>query len=501
MTTTTLTPDGVDGTHGTVTVFGGGTSHAAIADVTDAKYVRYQIRQSYTLSNFTIPAGAVTKSYQLIIRARTPSTNAGIGLQLWPGYPSQILRRPIGTAFATFAGTVRPYTFAQADLNNVEFNVFNYYYSYDPAEYVEVSRAYLELTYVAKPVTVVNAVSPDPYTASTMVPVSWVNTLDADGGGQTTFRVRVFTDAQYGAGDFDPATSEATFDSGTVLSSSTSTSVGPLLTGDTYRAYVRVHQTVNGEQHRSDYAFDQFELDVSTADVSTVTATPANASGRIAVSVAHDGTSEDWSLVEVQRSFDSGVTWAYVRSAARVNATGDADTFTVQDYETANGQSVIYQARATWFSSDLPITGAWVQSSSTSWSSASAWLKSPNNSTKNLIIDVEEPFVTRSFNVRAGQFDVINRAAPIVISDVLSTPASTLVVVTREAGEYESLISLIRDMVLLYHPTDCEGGTTARYLSVLSVSETPQQVRNKVSRVWSVGYVEVAPPADPNAST
>ena len=82
--------------------------------------------------------------------------------------------------------------------------------------------------------------------------MTWANTLDSDGGPQTKARVKVFSEAQFNAGGFDPATSTATYDSG-VLSQATTSHVGSSLLDGTYRAYPVVAQTVNGADHYSDW--------------------------------------------------------------------------------------------------------------------------------------------------------------------------------------------------------------------------------------------------------
>jgi hypothetical protein len=76
--------------------------------------------------------------------------------------------------------------------------------------------------------------------------VSWTYNANADGDRQISYRVKVFTAAQYGAAGFDPATSLATWDSGERPGPSTNQEIGTdLLNGGTYKVYVVAAQDFN----------------------------------------------------------------------------------------------------------------------------------------------------------------------------------------------------------------------------------------------------------------
>jgi len=498
MTTTTLRPDGTIDNGGS-SVTGAATRHLALNDDSDASYLTCSPSTfpKFDLGTFTLPAGAVTKSVAVRARARTSGSFGFVTLEVRRTPFSSLLvflyDAVSGSSFAEFSGSPVAVSLTQAEIDSLQV------WAGAAISDMQVSEAYVDIIHVPIPVTTVTAVTPDPYTASNLVPITWVNTLDADGGTQTRYQVRVFTAAQYGAGGFDASTSDATWDSGDTLSGSTTATTGALATGTTYRAYVRVAQTVNGVAHWGAYAYDEFTVTVTTAIVETLTTVESDATASITITAARDTTPDTaWEFIEVQRSTDGGTVWSDVRSATYVAATGDS--FEVVDYEVANAQTVVYRARATRILSTLPITGEWVESTPDpdSWTSTSAWLKSPSNPSRNLIVDIDTPFVATALPVRAGVFDIIGSAERVVISDVMSSPGSTLMIRTEPSDI--TLLALLRDLVLLYHPTVCEGGTVGRYISITGVSFTPTVINGHVYQLWTVPYVEIDAPRDPLAS-
>lgn len=68
--------------------------------------------------------------------------------------------------------------------------------------------------------------------------VTW-SYSDADGDAQTSYRVKIFTAAQFGIGGFDPEVSPNTWDSGVISGAATSQLVGTPLAQGSYRAYVK----------------------------------------------------------------------------------------------------------------------------------------------------------------------------------------------------------------------------------------------------------------------
>lgn len=487
-----------------VSVTGAGTYPVQLGDASDSTYASPTADGAFTrlgFSTYSVTAGSVVKQLRYKDRGVTDTLGNRIGSvrnasnqEVYStGYAAQFFAS-MGTGTFSWAAPSNPLTAGAA------FDVLvTFPKSGSGTLYAEMS---IDMMYVEPPVTTVTAVSPDPYTASNIIPISWTNSLDSDGGSQTRYHVKVFTDAVYGGGGFDPETSTPVWDSNATLSSTNGpVNTAPLPTGDTYRAYVKVAQTVNGVAHWGAWAFDTFQVSVTTSDVLSVVTAAQNSTARIDVTVNRDTGSSAWDFIEVERSRDAGSTWEDVRGATYVDATPIANSFAVSDYETGNGESVLYRARATRIVSDLPISGSWVQSTpAVAWTSTDVWLKVPTAATKNRTIDVYRPFQPRGYSSRVGVFQVIGRATPVAISDVLGDPAQTLTIDTLTETDSDDLLDVLRETFLLYCPTDCEGTEAVSYLAVTGVSMTPTPDRAIVRRRWTVNVVEVDAPADPLAS-
>lgn len=495
MTTATLRPNlHLDGP---LNVTGAATVEDAVSDDSDASYVTTVNTALITLDLETVAmgAGSITKRMRLRARGRgdTVATEPIIALRdeneavIFESFPL-----PFSTSLADFNLGYQSVDLDQATVDRL-------IYSIQPeSTLARFYELYVDLVYVTIPVVAVDAVT-DPYTDSTYVPITWVNTLDSDGGAQTRYEVKVYNAAQYGAGGFDPDTSTPYWTSGEVIAATTNATTGSLVDGTTYRAYVRVAQTVNGASHWSDWDYDEFTVDVATADVDTVTAAADNDGGFLTVTVERDTLSEDWELIEVERSVDGGATWSAVRGATLVNATADPDTFTIVDYEVANGQAVIHRARASRTVAALRITGDWVESSSTSWSSTDVWLKAPKNPSANLTVKLRV-VPDETYDVRQGVFRVLGSSTPVVVTNTRQAASGTLLVKVDTLADVAAMRTLIAEPILLVHaPADYDLGFD--YIAPGRI--TRQRVPRPVVRPewWQLEYVEVDAPADPDAGS
>ena len=478
-----------------MTVVGAASHHAANSDNSDASYSR----TSGVFSNLdmrfgtvAMPAGSLTKQARLRVRGYGESAGVGINPQIRGGstyFPA--LSADLSTVIGDQSSAWVAVTLTQAEVDTIEFGYAPLYTI--GAAGVRFYETYLDLVHVPLPVTAVTAVTPDPYTAGTSVPIVWVNTLDADGGGQTHYQVYVTDDNDSDA---------VVFDTGDSAGSALTINAGPLTNGD-YTAHVRVGQTVNGATHWSAYDTDSFEVDVDTSDVDTITATPNNSAAKIAIAVARDGATEDWDYIEVQRSTDSKATWQDVRFATYVDATGDADDFAADDYETGNAVAVWYRARATWLSSGLQITGAWVETSAAvQWASDDCWLKVPTNPTLNTIVEpigAPAPIVRRA---RRGLFDIIGSSVVIAVSDVRIAQAWSLTLWTDTAAEAVAVGTALDAVVVLYQPDQISAGDAHVASSYFSPGETVEGFPTGLyspERTFMFPVSEVAAPADPTA--
>lgn len=195
-------------------------------------------------------------------------------------------------------------------------------------------EAYVVVDYLEQPEVQVIA-APSGTVSDTNRPlVAWFMGLDGFGPnpipGVTTpmsaFEVKVFDEDTYTAGDFDPDTSTPTIESGIRTDGvTTRTPVGPgsswqsedrLENGPTYKAYVRVAQSVWGSHFWSDWlAGSAFDIDVDLPHTPLLEVAPDNAGARNAILITEgsDGDAESH-LVEIQRSTDGGLTWEQIRT-------------------------------------------------------------------------------------------------------------------------------------------------------------------------------------------
>ena len=316
MATVTTRPNGTAFLGGAV-VTGEMSAHAALADESDSSYV--EISGAATILGVatpSVPAGAVVKG--MALRLRTSEKISGSAPRgnfiLYPDYSySQLFLSGTLLRVPGLPGYPGTFTFIPSSpLPSSPIYVALTIGVVSGGANFLVFAAYVDTTYVAKPTLTVTAPTGTLTDANTPT-VTWTETLDSDGGPQTKYEVKVFSAAQYGAGGFDPSTSAATYTSGTLSGSALSHDVTTALANATYRAYVRVGQTVNSTTHWSDWDYEGFVENVTPPDAPAITLTAQAADGRIKVDLDDAATSPSTDLFEVQVSRDGGTTWEAMR--------------------------------------------------------------------------------------------------------------------------------------------------------------------------------------------
>lgn len=128
-----------------------------------------------------------------------------------------------------------------------------------------------DFTLTAQAVPVVTVTAPSGSISASKPVVTW-SVVYPSGAGETSYQVRTFSAAQYGAGGFNPATSVATDDSGVVSSGSTvSYQVQTSLpAGSSFRSYVQVIET--GAEPSGFLAFGAFTVALDLPPTPTLTA-------------------------------------------------------------------------------------------------------------------------------------------------------------------------------------------------------------------------------------
>jgi hypothetical protein len=323
MTTTTLRPNATLQDQNDPIV-GAVTLHAATNDNSDASY--YTLTEASDSSNYgnvvgmdtvAIPAGAVVKSITPRVRCRwavdpNEPLYIGIGENGAPSGFGDVSLSPIGAtaSFATYSGATIAGPFTQAQVDALAVQIVH-----DVAgSTAHVAELYADVVIALQPAANITYPTGAPAIGTTTSPTfTWTHTAGGDGGPQTAYELKVFTAAQYGAVGFSPDTSDGEYESGVVASSAASLAVG-LTNGTTYRVYVRTAQTINGTYHWSPWDFEGFSISLTTGDVLNVVPFVDAANGRIIVEADPTlGAAEDYTTIELQRSFDAGVTWQTVR--------------------------------------------------------------------------------------------------------------------------------------------------------------------------------------------
>lgn len=442
MTVVTTRPNATISSSG-FSATGAASRHAALNDDSDSSYVTSAVTEYFTLgfAEPTIPAGGLVKAVALRHRCK----KGGIGAGTPPVITFYVLPDNADSTF--MASTISWTTITTVTVGELQFDttptnlVVTGVHTYASAPAL-IYELFVDTTYVAKPVTTPSA--PTGSIISTNEPlVEWTNTLDADGGPQTHFQVRVFTAAQYGAGGFDAETSTATDDSGIIqLPGITSWGGVDTLADGTYRAYVRVAQTVNGVQHWSDYAYTGFVIGVdlpAVPDAPTLTVQ----TGRIKVHVeGNSGGAATTTHLEVQRSED-GATWEPLRLTTDTDGVIAGTSADVYDYEAPNGTLMSYRVRALHeVSPGYNVASAWAATSTATWTDTAWWLKCPEHPSLNMVV-VPDSIPSYQRPARHGVFQALGSADTVIVADKRGAPRGTMRLQIDTAAERDDLDALL----------------------------------------------------------
>lgn len=204
--------------------------------------------------------------------------------------------------------------------------------------------------------------------------VKWTNSFNGDIRKQVAYRVKVFSQAQYTASGFSPATSTATWDSGVVTSKTTQAVVGTDLADGTYRAYVTAAEKVGSTSLYTTWAYSDFTVAAAAITAPTLTAVVDQTDGLLtltAPATLPDGFYTYY--LEVARSSDGGATWTTVSNPLRT--LNRAATY--RDEKMPRGVPVLYRARTVAGDSDVALaTSAWTTAAAIS-THATGWVLKP----------------------------------------------------------------------------------------------------------------------------
>lgn len=460
MATKTVRPNSTV-TAGGNSVVGAANAHTALSDDSDTSYMVLEYGKEQCIlgiPDLGLPSGALIKA--ALVRIRCAGYNGTVIIQV--GYTKDGLWTSQSISWKSMttivaAGDYNSHT--EAEINGLNLRLQQ---AWPPGGVpVYVNEAYADVIYVPKPVVEVTGPS-GTITDNTPV-IEWDGELDWDGGAQTAYQVKVFDDAIYGGGGFNPSSSIPDYDSGEVSGAAQSLTLPlPLASIDTYKAYVRVGQTVHGTVLWSDWdAGSAFTVEASIPNPPVISITPEDEDARLSIEISEAKAGKSTAdLYELQKSLDAGSTWMEVRTLEEGGMLpgGSSEAW---DYEVPNGQDVRYRARSVNKAGNS--TGPWVETADSSWSSPSVWIK--NVFLPSLSLHNPEGGRVRSFPSQSRELDatvhkVLGRPDPIVVRDEGGPiyENGELVLMTETVEDREAVDALIESgqTLLLQFPEDAD---------------------------------------------
>lgn len=325
-----------------------------------------------------------------------------------------------------------------------------------------IREVYLDV--LTNEIPAVAASSPTGTISDTMQPTVEATYSDTESDAMDAYQIKVFSAAQYGAGGFDPATSTATWDSGTVLSSNPSISKmvsSPLPNSTTYRAYVRARQSTTISQW-SDWDYVEFDIDVVPPNDPIFAVTGDSTNSRVQIDLEGDGPAlvSGYRQFEVERSADGGTTWEAVSSAwpsdlDEYTYTDPNQAATVYDYAAERGVPVTYRARVkSVLASGAIVVSDWVEDGPVTISADRWWLKCLRDPGLSMKLHFHGERLVLTSVERGGVFRPIGRSKAVVVSDVEGSEEGVLELAFLTPERYSAFETLrrLRETLLLQSP-------------------------------------------------
>lgn len=302
MATTTLRPTSTILDDSFDIVGGTGTVHGVLSDDDDASFVGLAAtglgdNVQVGLTDITIAAGSVTKEVRVRLQtsmyALNPASRIRAVLSIGGETPSGSATINWGDATEhTIIIKAQGYTDAEVDAATLEI-------AWDGGQgTIRVHEAYVDVITVPKPT--VNVTTPTGTVDDDTTPgVGWIVDFDEAGGVPTHQEVKIFDEATYSAGGFDPDVDTPVTESGVEELMPVPYFSGDYISGwipisplsdGNYRSYAREAQTVNGELHWSDWNFEAFSVEVYRPRPPVLTLTPEDDNGRILAEIAENDT-------------------------------------------------------------------------------------------------------------------------------------------------------------------------------------------------------------------
>lgn len=210
----------------------------------------------------------------------------------------------------------------------------------------------------------------------------------------------------------------------------------------------------------------------------TITLAPVDVAGmRLNLSFAASVTA-----VRVYRYDPSGFV-QYIRSGDTLTLTGGQAS--IVDYEAPLDTDVKWEAIQVTPPGAEVATSAFARVDSDGYS----YLKDPGYPSRNLRVPVTTSVATLNYAARAGVFNVIDRATPIVVTALRQAATGPIVLHTLTEEDRLAMYRLLSPGKVLLFQTPPEFGWGSQYIHVGEVEEARVGLAMEQSRKWTLPVV------------
>ena len=328
-------------------------------------------------------------------------------------------------------------------------------------------------------------------TANSRPEVSWTYS-DTDGTEQDYYRIKVYTSSQYSSGGFDPSATVAYWDSGVIASSDNTATIQEYLTDGTYRAYVTVAKTVSGVPFYSAYAYSQFIVNTTPPTVPTLTGTFDSVHNLVLLEVTGATVSGtfDSQVFQVQRSDDSGTTWADVIGGSELVPSG-TNVASLNDYAAPRAASAIYRVRSIGTLGEDQVASTWSSNVTVAVTNDGDWWLKPVTAPA---LNIGGLKIQGGFDVTAaeqiGVFRPIGRQTAVTVSAGVQGEDGSFTISTVGVVDFnDTWPTILHEGTVLLQLPDA----TQRYIRIIDRGYQRGGTISNPLNVIRVGYVEVSP--------
>ena len=514
----------------------GGTSEVnAVSDQSDASYIRRSATGApmarYVLATPSIPAGEDVATVVPCARLKQPTSVApkmvtlamsvpGTGRpagSIPPTVTGPQVRAGSGTAAYTYEtpagqGALAGPTGPWSGLLSVLAIRVNDGHAHNDSSRATVYDLWANVYHAARPSAAVTVSPASPVTTTsypeltatlTALIESWQDGSGPPARAELAYELKVFTQAQYEAAGFDPATSAVKWstqgltapldyvDGVTPSSEAIAETPDVPLQNGLYRAYARARRNFPGAQWGAWGTLD-FEIAVTPPNAPTAAAVKDDVAQRVSVTVTPVASAGATSpLVSVERSADAGAAWTAVRGATWIPGVFGSP-LVILDYEAPRATALQYRANVEATVSDQQLVSAWATVAVAGTISATSWnLKAPLEPSLNMIDVGVTPDPEHSQNEESATHRPIGRKYPVIVSMGIGGADASLVISTTTDAQWAALEALREYQGTLFLESPYGW---ARYIRVQSRAWTEIGAAAAARRRLSLSYLEVEAP-------